>query len=171
MDLFIRELLATARTALFGRTPDAVRRLREMKLERLLLFEAAIAFVIAVQAAIASGNFLLAIGIPVSLLAFTILWSFLFAVAAELERKQMPTIYALFLSSSTILLPAIVPVVGPFLLQSLLLAWPFLLARLLANALNDLPGRVFLQLVLPPAGLWLIAQFILFIAGKVLFTI
>jgi hypothetical protein len=170
MDAFVKDLLGTTRTVLFGRTADAVKRLLEIPLERLLLFEAAIAFLIAIQAAVASGNFLLAIGIPVSLLAATILWSYLFAVAAELERKQMPEIHALFLSSSTVLLPGVVPIIGPFLLQALFLAWPFLLGRLLANLLNDLPGRVFLQLVLPPVGLWMIAQFILFIAGKALFT-
>ncbi len=169
MNRFFKELLLTARVVSLGRTDDAVARILSIRRERLLGFEAAMAFVIGIFLGVQSLSPLKFLGTPLFLVGITLIGAYLFAAFGEIAREQMLDIHSLFLGSSLFLLPGIIPLVGPVLMQALLVGWPFVLARFLARYLGRPPGRVFLQLCLPPALLWLILQLVFVVVGRVLF--
>lgn len=162
LDGFLREYLGTARLALVGTTGALRARIASVPAGRLLAGQLLMAFVLGVQ----TFDPRKALGYPVLLGSLTLIWALLFAFVAELGRDRMPSLYAAFLGTSYILMPAVVPLAGPWFLQALLLGWPFVLARVLAAELDRPPGRILRDLVLPPLILWLTLQAILWIVGR-----
>ncbi len=166
-DAFIRELLVTARTVLVGPTEAVRERLDAIPAVRLLGAQFILAFALGIQ----TFDPRKMIGYPVFLGALTLIWVLLFALVSELKRDQLPALYAYFLGTSLFLLPAVVPLVGPWFLQALVLGWPFVLARVLAAHLGRPPGKVLLDLILPPLILWLTIQAALWIVGRAFFSL
>lgn len=167
MDVFFREMMSTARLVIVGRSQAIVDRLIKTPLGLLLAWEVLLGVVLGLL----SFDLRRLIGYPILLSGLTVLWALLFALVSELRREQMHDLYALFLGSSLFLLPAVVPLVGPFILQGLIIGWPFLLARLLASHLCWKPGKVFVNLILPPLILCATLQGILWIVGRAFLSV
>lgn len=162
LDGFLRELLGTARLALVGTTGALRARIAAIPVGRLLGGQLLMAFALGVQ----TFDVRKAFGYPVLLGSLTLIWALLFAFVSELGRDRMPALYTAFLGTSYVLMPAVVPIAGPWFLQALLLGWPFVLARVLAVELERPPGRVLRDLVIPPLVLWFTLQAVLWIVGR-----
>lgn len=163
MESYLKEFLFTTRAVILGRTDEICERLSRMKPEKLMAYEAAIGLLVGIQTL----SPLRTIGFPVFLTGMTIIWIFLYAAMIEARRAEMMTLYRCFFGSSLILAPGVVPIVGPKLFELLLLGWPCVLARLIAHATNEKPGRIFLHLAAPVLGLFVTLKIVLLLAGNI----
>ena len=163
MEIYLKEFLFTARAVLFGRTRDACAILDRVKPEKLMAFQLVIGFCIGLQTL----HPLRVFGFPLFLTGMTILWLFLYAAMIESKREDMTTLYRYFFGSSLFLLPGVIPIVGPKLLEILILGWPCVLSRFIAHGFEQKPGRIFCHLTLPVIGLYATLQIVLLIVGNI----
>jgi hypothetical protein len=181
----IQDLPGTIRAAFVGRSETAVERFASIGPERLLFYQLVMTFLIAVQVSVA-GRAEARIFTPATMIvgrspygilfmppvaaALTLLWAFIFALMAGVERRRLPDLFAVFLGSSLFLVPAVIPFIGPDLLVFFLIGWPALLVRFLAAATGKTPGRTALLLLGPPAVLFLVFRLFLLTVGMLAFT-
>lgn len=167
VDALIKDFLSTFRAVLFGTSAAAWKHLAARRAETLMGYQAAIGVMIGMVLGIESGQPLRVIGIPLLLAGVTIVWILVFAVMMEVSREQMGVLYRCFFGSSMLLLPGIVPIVGPPLLAILFIGWPCILTRLLAVALDRKPGRIFINLIGPMIAVVVLLKVSLSLAGNV----
>lgn len=165
LDGFARDVVATARLALVGSTGALRARIQATGTGRLLVGQLLLATILGLQTLDPRKM----VGYPVLIGALSLVWTLLYALVTDLERPRVPAILSSVLGTSYVLWPAAVPLVGPWLLQTLILAWPFVLARVLAAELERKPGPVLRDLILPPFILWLTLQAMLWIVGRAFF--
>lgn len=178
MNQFFLDLFQLYRLVAVGRSERAVAMIRRISLERLMLGEALLGFLVGLNLlitqdsarAIPSLVFLSPWQLfffPVFLLGITLIWSFTFLILAGITADRN-LYHALFFGSSLFLVPAVVPLLGAAIFPILLLGWPFVLARFLAAASGVKPGRVLLYLVAPPVFVWVVVHLIFIIIGRVI---
>lgn len=178
MNQFFLDLIRLYRIVTVGRSESAVAVIRRISLERLMLGEALMGFLIGLNLLITQDSaraiptlmFLSPwhlFSFPVFLLAVTLIWcyAFLFLAGITADRNRY---HALFFGSSLFLAPAVIPLLGAAIFPILLLGWPFVLGRFLAAESGVKPGRVLMYLVAPPVFVWVVLRLVFIVIGRVL---